>query len=659
MDTRVPRSPSYGRRFMAVTGHSLASLAAVRIIERGGNVIDAMVAGSAATAVVLGHAAGIGGDCFILYRDSIGKRTYGLNASGTAPQLATPERFTGGMSAHGALAPVVPGLVRAWQYMHTRFGRLKWGTLFESAIQLAEAHPVSQVMATRLAAQADEIVCDPGCAATYMPQGRPIGIGETLRQPALAKSLRRIAEEGADAFYRGAIAHALDAYSQEHGGLLRASDLAAYEPLWVEPIASDYRGHIVYVMPPNSCGALLLMQLNGLSAVDRNLLAANPALRIAYQMSAMQAAFALGVPLIAEADAVPDAVGLLLSPEMSAVMRDAVLSLGQAKTGTDSGGTSCLIFADEEGNAISLVQSVFNVFGAGFLEPSTGILLNNRMQGFTHKLGQANTVGPGKRPSHTLCPVIVTREGKLRFAMATPGGLSQTLTNVQVLSHLLDGGLDVQAAVEHPRWCNTKTGEFLIECQYAEKLVAELAGLGHNAKRLDDGYFYGSAKVVELLSSGNLAGGADFRREAAALGIYELRSIATMTASRAVERISTDAAPKPAGHYAQASSWRDLVFVSGQLPVSLEGKARADLSFEEQVRLALSNLLSIVKAAGSDPQRVLKVTAFIVGVENWPAFNAIYAQTFGDSRPARSVVPVPALHHGCLIELEAIAARDS
>ncbi len=124
-----------------------------------------------------------------------------------------------------------------------------------------------------------------------------------------------------------------------------------------------------------------------------------------------------------------------------------------------------------------------------------------------------------------------------------------------------------------------------------------------------------------------------------------------------VERIFTDAAPKPAGHYSQGCCYGDLIFVSGQLPVSLEGKALADKSFEDQVRQALVNLLSIVKATGSGPDRVLKVTAFIVGVENWPAFNAVYAEIFGDARPARSVVPVPSLHHGCLVELEAIAAR--
>ena len=130
-----------------------------------------------------------------------------------------------------------------------------------------------------------------------------------------------------------------------------------------------------------------------------------------------------------------------------------------------------------------------------------------------------------------------------------------------------------------------------------------------------------------------------------------------MTSHSQVEQIHTDAAPKPAGHYSQGCAYRDLVFVSGQLPVSLEGKALADKSFEVQVRHALANLLSIVKAAGSGPDHVLKVTAFIVGVEHWPAFNAIYAEVFGAARPARSVVPVPALHHGCLIELEAIAAR--
>ena len=185
----------------------------------------------------------------------------------------SPRGFPGGIKAHGALAPVVPGLVRAWDAMHRRFGRLAWGKLFDAAIDLAEGHPVSQVAATRATVQKDELAADAGCASLYLPGGRPIGIGEILRQPALAGTLRTIAEEGADAFYTGAIACKIDAFFKTRGGLLRASDLAGYQPLWVEPISTEYRGHQVQAMPPNSCGAILLMQLDGLSAVESGALA--------------------------------------------------------------------------------------------------------------------------------------------------------------------------------------------------------------------------------------------------------------------------------------------------------------------------------------------------------------------------------------------------
>ena len=504
---------------MAVTGHSLASLAAADTFKRGGNIVDAAVAASAVTSIILGHAAGIGGDCFLLYRDGRSGRTTGLNASGTAPAFATPEKFANGMKSHGPLAPVVPGLVRAWEAMHTRHGSLPWPSLFDAAIDLAESHPVSSVLASRLASQAEDLKTDPGCARVFFPEGRPIEACETLRQPALARSLRLIAADGADAFYRGEIARDIDAAMERNGGMLRASDLSAYEPVWVEPVSTLYRGHTVHAMPPNSCGALLLMQLNGLSAIEPRTLRENPTLRIGYQMSAMKAAFATGAPLIADPGAVPDAMHILLSEEMAHVMSDAVLSFTNRPKVPESGGTSCLVFADSDGNAISLVQSIFNVFGSMFLDEKTGILFNNRMQGFTHKPAKANTVAPGKRPSHTLCPVLVTREGKFRYALATPGGLSQTLTNAQVLMQLLDCGMDVQAAVEHPRWCNTKTGDFLMEYEFPESLAQELTALGHKVERKDDGYFYGSAKAVELMPSGNLAGGADFRREAFALGV--------------------------------------------------------------------------------------------------------------------------------------------
>jgi gamma-glutamyltranspeptidase len=514
---RSARAPVFGRQAMVVSGHAAATLAGIGILKSGGNLVDAMVGASAALAVVVGQATSIGGDCFLLFHEAASGRSFGLNASGVAPALALPERFPDGMKSRGPLAPVVPGLVRAWGVMHARFGRLPWKDLFDSAIELAEGHPVSKVLAERLPENRDGLAADPGCAALYLPQGRPVGVGEVLRQPALAASLRAIATQGADELYLGDLARRIAHHQEERGGLIRAADLAAYAPLWVEPIATDYRGHRVEVMPPNSYGILLLMQLNGLAALDSATLTKSVALRLGYQISAMHAAFE-GVPMIADPQAVPDAIDRLLAPEMTAAMRSAVLNGAGGRKVADRGGTACLLLADQQGNAISLVQSVFNVFGSMVLDPGTGILFNNRMQGFTRRPDKPNSVRPGRRPAHTLCPVLVRRGGRLRFALATPGGLSQTLTNIQVLSYLVDEGRDVAAAVEAPRWCNTKTGDVLLDGEFSPSVAAELARMGHKAERADDAYFYGSAKAIELLDTGTLAGGADYRREAFALG---------------------------------------------------------------------------------------------------------------------------------------------
>lgn len=519
LSLREPRAPIYGSRAMIVSGHAAASQAGIAILRRGGNAVDAMIAASACLAAVLGHATSLGGDCFILYRHAASGRIIGLNASGVAPQAAAPERFEGGMKAQGPLAPVVPGLVAAWETMHRRFGDLAWRALFDEAIALAEAHPISAVLARHIAANTDTLAADPGCAELYLPGGRPLGSGETLRQPALAETLGQIAEGGADAFYRGAIAQRIGAYFAEYGGLMRGSDLADFAPLWVEPISTNYRGHRVFAMPPNSYGVLLLMQLNGLKALERGALIADPGRRIGYQMNAMKAAFANGVPLIADPKAVPDAADRLLAPAMTERLQHAVRGEAPTPSVPDRSGTSCLLVADASGDAVCVVQSVFSVFGSYFRDSGTGILFNNRMSGFTARPGEANTVAPGKRPAHTLCPVMVQRDGRLRYILASPGGLSQTVTDTQVLSRLIDDGVDVAAAVETPRWCNTAAGgDFLLERELPDAFVPALAAMGHRARRGDEPFHFGSAKAIEILPSGNFAGAGDHRREAFALG---------------------------------------------------------------------------------------------------------------------------------------------
>ena len=513
------RSPVYGGKFMAVTGHSAATLAAVDAYRRGGNLIDAAIAASASLTVTVGHATSIGGDCFVLYHEAATGKLHALNASGVAPAAATPDKFKDGMKSKGPLAAVVPGLVRAWEALHTRFGSQKLAELLTPAIEQAEAFPISHVMGERLAEDTSFLAKDPGCAGLYLPGGRPLKVGDTLRQPALAATLKRIAAQGTDEFYRGETARHLAVAHKNAGGLMTEADLAAYAPMWVEPVSTDYRGYRVSVLPPNTCSAMLLMQLDGLSALSSEELTADPVRRMAYQISAMKAAFEHGKELVVDPAISPDAAETMLSPEMKARMQAAVRAMSPKGKVSGSGGTACITMADSKGNMLTIVQSIYNVFGSAFMDPATGVLFNNRMQDFKHQPGLPGSVGPGRRPFHTLCPIMVHKGGRPRFALASPGGISQTLTGAQMMYELLDRGSDVSAAVEAPRWCNRKGGDFLIEPFFPASMPEALAKYGHKARRGGDPYFFGSAKCIEWLDSGNLAGAGDHRREAFAAGL--------------------------------------------------------------------------------------------------------------------------------------------
>lgn len=207
---RAPvRAPVFGSKLMVVTGHQASTLAALDAYRRGGNIIDATIAASAALATVVGQATSIGGDCFLLYHEAATGKVHALNASGVAPSLATPDVYKGGMKSVGPLAAAVPGLVRAWGALHKRFGTQPWAELIAPAIEIADGYPISFVMGERLAEDTTQLAMDPGCAGVYLPGGRPMQIGETLKQTALAKTLRRIARDGADEFYEGETARHL------------------------------------------------------------------------------------------------------------------------------------------------------------------------------------------------------------------------------------------------------------------------------------------------------------------------------------------------------------------------------------------------------------------------------------------------------------------
>ena len=515
---KIPRSPVYGTKGMVVSGHSLASLAGLRVLERGGSVIDAMIATSAVLCVVLPHATSLGGDAFILYHDAKKGATEGLNASGHAPAGATPGFFRDGMKARGPLAFSVPGIVRGWEEIHRKHGRLKWKDLFADAIDAADAHPLSRILAAALNLFRDDVESDPGCRALYYPGGEPLKAGDIIHCPALAETVREIAENGSKPFYEGRIARSIGDYSQAKGGLASAVDFEGYMPEWVTPLETDYRGRTVRVMPPNSYGILMLMQLNALSGLSSDEIAGDDATRVAYLMRAMRASFAEGRDHIADPRTNPAPIGKLLGEKTTARLREAVRSGVHEALPHPAGGTSCITIADAAGNAVSVVQSVFHVFGSAFLDPGTGILMNNRMTGFSTDPNHAGVVAPGKRPAHTLNPVVVLQDGRVRYLMTTPGGPAQTITNVQMLTHMIDRGMELSAATEEPRWSINLQGEALLDDAYSDDVVKRLEGMGFPARRASGASYFGSAKMMEILDNGVMCGVADSRREAYAVG---------------------------------------------------------------------------------------------------------------------------------------------
>lgn len=515
---RIPRSPVYGTGGMVVSGHSMASMAGLRVLERGGNVIDAMIATSAVLCVILPHATSLGGDAFILHHSAKTGKTEGLNASGHAPAGATPEFFKNGMKSRGPLAFSIPGIVRGWEEIHQKHGSLPWKDLFADAIAAAECHPLSRVLGAALHLFRADVEADPGCAALYYPGGEPLKGGDLVRQPVLADTLREIADSGSAPYYEGRIGKSIGDYSQANGGLASAADFEGYKPEWVTPLETDYRGRSVRVMPPNSYGLLMLMQLNALSGVSSKDLDGDEATRVGYLMRAMRASFAEGQHHIADPRTNPAPIDQLLGGDMTAKLRDAVMTGTHPSLSHPAGGTSCITIADASGDAVSVVQSVFHVFGGAFLDPGTGILMNNRMTGFVTDPSHASSVAPHKRPSHTLNPVVVLEGGKVRYLMTTPGGPAQTITNVQILSNMVDRGMELAAAIEEPRWSINLHGAALLDDAYSEDTANKLAAMGFPTERAAGASYFGSAKMMEILPNGVMAGAADDRREAYAAG---------------------------------------------------------------------------------------------------------------------------------------------
>lgn len=511
-------APVFATHGMVVAGHPLGALEGLRVLEAGGTAADAAIAAAAALCVVLPQACTVGGDAFMLVHPGDGGSTLGLNASGPSGAAATPDRYAGGIPARGPGSISVPGMVRGWEAMHQRFGRLPWAEVLAPAARLAKAgFPVSHGVARASERYHEVLAQDPGSRRILLAGGAPLRPGSILRQPALAATLESLAREGSEGFYAGAPAVSLERLCNERGGALARADLRDYRPVWVAPLSVDYRGVTVATLPPNSYGLYLLLQLLALETADPAP-GRSAAERIALLVRAARLAFAEGAPFVADPAHAPPA-GQALTPARRRRLREGMARVVPAPAPASGAGTAVVSAVDAEGNAVIIVQSIFLLFGSGVCDPDTGILFNNRMLGFTLEAGHANQVGPRKRPAHTLCPTMVFAGGGLRRLMGTPGGPSQTLTLTQVVSNLVDLAMPLAPAVGAPRWSMDLEGRCLLEPAFGDEVLEALAAQGIEAARAEAGSpFFGSVEAIEIMDDGVLQGVADGRREACALG---------------------------------------------------------------------------------------------------------------------------------------------
>jgi len=503
-----------GANGIAVSGHDEATRTALDILSKGGTVADAAVAGAAVLSVALPHACGLGGDAFILIHDAQSNTTRGINASGPSAAAVSQERFPEGLPERGALTCNVPGMVGGWQALHDSFGSMPWADVLKPATRLAkEGIKASPVLARATALYSALLASDRGSKQFFLSNGMPLREGYILKQAQLAKTLEEIARNGSASLYQGAIGCSIAHACQAAGGVLSGDDFAAYAPEWVTPIATTYKGHEVRAMPPNSYGLYLLLQLMALEAqVDGHRQGLDAPTRFAKLIRAARAAFVVGARAVADPDPKygAESVDMLLGPEG--------LKRLQAATGgkpANRGGTAVITVADSSGNAVTIIQSVFMVFGSGVSDPETGVLLNNRMLGFTLEDDHPNALAPRKRPAHTLCPAMVFKDNRLRYALSTPGGPGQTLTLVQIIQALIEEGASLKAAVEAPRWSMDLSGAALAEDTMPPSVVEGVKSLGVDMATAEPkSPFFGSVKAVEMQAGGRLRGVADHRRDA-------------------------------------------------------------------------------------------------------------------------------------------------
>src|SRR5918993_4737232 len=480
-NTRGTRSVVMARNGAIATSQPLASAAGLKVLQDGGNAIDAAVTAAAVLAVVEPTMNGVGGDLFAIVYSAKTKKVHGLNASGRAPAAATLDEFkkrnVQRIPVRGELSVSVPGVVDGWHELLAKHGKRTLAQALEPAIQYArEGYAVSEIIADQWKSAESMLGRDPRAAAVFLPGGKAPAPGDVFKNPQLAASLELIAREGRDAFYKGTIAKAIADDMQRRNGLLTAKDLADHRSDWVEPLSTTYRGYQMLELPPNTQGIAALEMLNILEGFDLKSLGHNSAASLHLMVEAKRIAFAdRGAWLADPASTPPQALERMLSKEYAAERRKQIdpqkaateykpLALagrttpGEGEDPSGRGDTIYLAAADSEGNVVSLIQSIYETFGSGIVAGDTGIVLHDRGALFSLDANHPNALAPGKRPFHTLIPAMVMKDGAPWVSFGVMGGDMQAQGHVQVLVNLVDFGMNIQDAGEAARFRHSGNG---------------------------------------------------------------------------------------------------------------------------------------------------------------------------------------------------------
>ncbi|WP_026379988.1 gamma-glutamyltransferase family protein [Afifella pfennigii] len=518
------RSAVYSRNGMVATSHPLASEAGLACLKSGGNAVDAAVTAMALAAIAEPHMVGIGGDCFALVSEPDGS-IHGLNASGRAPATADADRLraTGvtAITPDMVEAVTVPAGLRGFAALLSRFGRLGLDAALAPSIDLAEKGvPVAPRVAHDWAGLAPRLHRDAGARRHLLPTGEAPKVGDIVRFPALAATLRRIAEAGPDAFYAGPVGEDIVAAIAAHGGALTLEDLAGAKAEWVEPLSRAYRGREVVELPPNGQGAIALLILAILERFDMARLPMLAPERLHLEVEAARLAYGVRDAWLADPAFLTTPPAALLEEgfidglagQIDPRRRNPAIRAAPPPPS----GTVYVAAADGEGRFVSLIASLFQGFGSAIVAPETGVVLHSRGTGFSLAEGHPNEYAPDKRPLHTIIPALLRQDGQTSAAFGVMGGHFQAMGHAHLLGNLLDHDADPQAAIDCPRlFFNAE--RTVLETAMPRASREGLVAMGHELAWAPAPL--GGAQFVGLdRARGVLVGASDPRKDGCALG---------------------------------------------------------------------------------------------------------------------------------------------